>query len=154
MANFEVKKSFCQYFNTFTGLIKRTCLNKSIFPQDLPFLNLLRKKKYLSISVLLSEIVNFFTKKISSLLISPKIIKNNRKAEFSYMWLNSRRKTSCCFYFPHFTGLIKKLFKKIQIFLRICPFSILLRGGISHFPPKFEHIFVVVITFPPFLLCK
>ena len=31
-----------------------------------------------------------------------------------------------------------------------------LRGyrGLSHFPPKFKNIFVVVITFPPFLLCK
>ena len=28
------------------------------------------------------------------------------------------------------------------------------RGGLSHFPPKFEHIFVAVITFFPFLLCR
>ena len=28
------------------------------------------------------------------------------------------------------------------------------RGGLSHLPPKFEHIFVAVITFPPFLLCR
>ena len=27
-------------------------------------------------------------------------------------------------------------------------------GGLSHFPPKFKNIFVVVITFSPFLLCK
>ena len=26
-------------------------------------------------------------------------------------------------------------------------------GGL-YLPPKFEHIFVAVITFPPFLLCK
>ena len=24
------------------------------------------------------------------------------------------------------------------------------KGGLSHLPPKFEHIFVAVITFPPF----
>ena len=28
------------------------------------------------------------------------------------------------------------------------------KGGLSHRPPKFEHIFVIVITFSPFLLCK
>ena len=28
------------------------------------------------------------------------------------------------------------------------------KGGLSHFPPKFKNIFVVVITFSPFLLCK
>ena len=27
-------------------------------------------------------------------------------------------------------------------------------GGLSHLPPKFEHIFVAVITSPPFLLCR
>ena len=38
------------------------------------------------------------------------------------------------------------------LFLRFlnCGFS---QGGLSHRPPKFEHIFVVVITFSPFLLC-
>ena len=29
-----------------------------------------------------------------------------------------------------------------------------LKGGLSHFPPKFKNIFVVIITFSPFLLCK
>ena len=27
-------------------------------------------------------------------------------------------------------------------------------GGLHPKPPKFEHIFVAVITFPPFLLCR
>ena len=27
-------------------------------------------------------------------------------------------------------------------------------GGHAHLQPKFEHIFVAVITFPPFLLCR
>ena len=29
-----------------------------------------------------------------------------------------------------------------------------LQGGLEHLPPKFEHIFIAVITFPPFLLCR
>ena len=28
------------------------------------------------------------------------------------------------------------------------------RGGLDHLLPKFEHIFVAVITFFPFLLCR
>ena len=32
--------------------------------------------------------------------------------------------------------------------------SVHAKGGLSHFPPKFKNIFVVVITFSPFLLCK
>ena len=28
------------------------------------------------------------------------------------------------------------------------------KGGLDHLLPKFEHIFVAVITFPPFLLCR
>ena len=32
--------------------------------------------------------------------------------------------------------------------------SVCLKGGLSHFPPKFKNIFMVVITFFPFLLCK
>ena len=30
----------------------------------------------------------------------------------------------------------------------------LYKGRLEHLPPKFEHIFVAVITFPPFLLCR
>ena len=28
------------------------------------------------------------------------------------------------------------------------------KGGLDHLTPKFEHIFVAVITFFPFLLCR
>ena len=43
------------------------------------FLNMLRKINLLSISVLLSEIINFLTKKRSSLWISPKCFKTTEK---------------------------------------------------------------------------
>ena len=29
-----------------------------------------------------------------------------------------------------------------------------IKGGLDHLLPKFEHIFVAAITFPPFLLCR
>ena len=34
------------------------------------------------------------------------------------------------------------------------PGSYSVKGALDLKPPKFEHIFVAVITFPPFLLCK
>ena len=30
----------------------------------------------------------------------------------------------------------------------------LIKGGLDHLPPKFEHIFVAIITFFSFLLCR
>ena len=32
--------------------------------------------------------------------------------------------------------------------------KLIIKGGLSHLPPKFEHMIVAVITFPPFLLYK
>ena len=64
-----------------------------IFLRICPLSNMVRKTNFLSFSVLVSEIVNFLTKKRSSPWISPKILQNNRKAEFSCMWLNLGRKT-------------------------------------------------------------
>ena len=64
-----------------------------IFLRISQFSNMVRKTNFLSISVLVSEIVTFLTKKISSLWTSPKMLQNNRKAQFSCMWLNLGRKT-------------------------------------------------------------
>ena len=54
---------------------------------------MVRKTNFLSISVIVSEIVNFMSKKNSSLWISPKMLQNNRKAWFSSMWPTLWRKT-------------------------------------------------------------
>ena len=92
--NLGRKTVYIFYLSPFTGLIKNNCLNKSKFASGFaPFQTLVRKTNFLSISVLVSEIVTFLTKKRSSLWISPKILQNNRKAEFSCMWLNLGRKT-------------------------------------------------------------
>ena len=82
-----------------------------IFHRIFPFSNMLRKTNYLRLSVLFSEIVTFWTKKRTSLWISPKMLQNNRITEFICMWLTLRRKTSFFKYILHFTGLIKKSFK-------------------------------------------
>ena len=34
------------------------------------------------------------------------------------------------------------------------PVGTKVKGGLDHLPPKFEHIFVAVITSPPFFLCR
>ena len=50
-----------------------------IFIRICPFSNMVRKTNFLSISVLVSEIITFLTKEKSSLWISPKMLQNNRK---------------------------------------------------------------------------
>ena len=85
------------------------------------------KTKFLGISVLVSEIATFLTKKRSSLWISPKILQNNTKALFISMWLTLWRKTVFFNIYPLLLVWSKQFFKQIQIFLRICPFSNMVR---------------------------
>ena len=113
----------------FTSLYKKGCLQLiQIFLWNCPFSNLLRNTNFASISELLSERLIFLTKKRSFQWISPKKLQNNRKEDFSCMWVILRRKT-------FFDNLIivqfywfdqKQLFKQKQIFFRISPFSNLL----------------------------
>ena len=114
----------------FTALYKKGCLQLiQIFLWICPFSNLLRKKKlskYFWASFWESQ---FFDKKRSFPWISPKMFQNNRKAYFSCIWLILRRKTVFVNleFFQFFWFDLKYLFKQIQIFLRICSFSNLLR---------------------------
>ena len=85
------------------------------------------KTKFLGISVLVSEIATFLTKKRSSLWISQKMLQNNTKALFISMWLTIWRKTVFINIYPLLLVWSKKNFKQIQIFLRICPISKMVR---------------------------
>ena len=85
------------------------------------------KTKFLGISVLVSEIATFLTKKRSSLWISQKMLQNNTKALFISMWLTIWRKTVFVNIYPLLLVWSKKIFKQIQIFLRICPISKMVR---------------------------
>ena len=123
VAQFVEKNSFCSYLSPFTGLIKNSCLNKSKFSSGLHISNMVGKTNFLNILVPVSAIITFTSKKKSSLSISQKMLQNNRKAQFSSMWLTLWRKTFFFKYLSPFTGLIKKVFKPIQIFLRISPFQ-------------------------------
>ena len=132
----------------FTALYKKGRLQLiQIFLWICHFSNLFRKTNFPSFSELLSERVNFLTKRRTFPWISQKTLQNNRKAYFSCIWLILRRKT-------FFVNLVlvqfywfdlKHLFKQIQIFLRICPFSNLLRKK------KFLSIFVLLSEIVIFL---
>ena len=98
-----------------------------IFFRIFLFSNMVRKTNFLGFSVLASEIVTFLTKKKLFLWISPKMFQNNRKAEFSCIWLNLGEKQFLLVFTPFYWFDQKKLFKQIQIFLRICHFSNMIR---------------------------
>ena len=85
------------------------------------------KTKFLVISVLVSEIAIFLTTKRSSLWISPKMLQNNTKALFISTWLTLWRKTVFVNIYPLLLVWSEQFFKQIQIFLRICPFSNMVR---------------------------
>ena len=97
-----------------------------IFLRICPFSHLL-KNNFLCISVLFSEVVNFWTKKRSCLWISPKKLQNNRKVFLSVCGSLCGEKQFLLTFVPFYWFDQKHLFKQIQIFLRICPFSHLLR---------------------------
>ena len=98
-----------------------------IFLKICPFSNMVRKTNFLSISVVVSEVVTFMSKKNSSLSISPKLLQNNREAYFSNMWLTLWRKKGFVNIYPLLLIWSKKKFKQIQIFLWIFSFSNMVR---------------------------
>ena len=71
---------------------KQLFIEIQIFLWIFPFSNMVRKTNFLSISVLVYEIIPFLTKKSSSLWISPKMLQNMRKVWYSTIWLTLWRK--------------------------------------------------------------
>ena len=112
----------------FTGLIKKSCLNKSkFFFKFCHFSNMVRKTNFLRISVVVSEKVTLLTKKKSSLWISPKMVQTTERhslAECGSIW---GEKQFLLIFVPFYWYDQKHLFKHIQIFLRICYFSNVVR---------------------------
>ena len=106
---------------------------------------MVRKTNFQSISVLVSWIATFMSKKRSSLWISHKMLQNNTKAWFISLWLTLWRKTVFVNIYPLLLVWSKQFFKQIQIFLRICPFSNMVR--------KTNFLSISVIVFEMSLLC-
>ena len=75
------EEPFLLIFIPFHWLIKNRLFKQiQINLRILPLSNMVRKTNFLSLLVLFSEIVNFMSKKKSSLIISPKMLQNNREA--------------------------------------------------------------------------
>ena len=84
---------------------------------------MVRKTNFQSISVLVSWIATFMSKKRSSLWISHKMLQNKTKAWFISLWLTLWRKTVFVNIYPLLMVWSNQFFKQIQIFLRICHYS-------------------------------
>ena len=116
MAHFEEKNSFCLYLSSFTALNKKCCLQQIlILIWICSFSNLLRKTNFLIISMQLSEIVTFLTKKIFFGEFHRKCFKTTEKHSLAVCGS------------PFYCLEQKELFTTNSIFLLICPFSNLLR---------------------------
>ena len=75
------EKQFLLIFMRFYWFDQKHLLKQiQIFLRIYPFSNMVRKTNFLSISVLVSEVVTLMSKKKSSLSISPKLLQNNREA--------------------------------------------------------------------------
>ena len=98
-----------------------------IFLSIFPFSNMVRKTNFLSISVLVSAIVTFMYKKKISRWISPKIFKTTERQNLAVCGSLCEEKQFWLIFILHYWFVQKQLFTQIQIFLRICPFSNLVR---------------------------
>ncbi len=88
------------------------------FPQDLHLSNMV-KKKFLSISVLVSEIVTFMSKKNFLYELFRKCFKTTERHSLAVFGSHCWEKKFLLIIIP-FYWFYQKQFKQIQIFLRIC----------------------------------
>ena len=102
--------------------LKTNCLNKSKFFSEFALFKHGKKNILLSISVLVSEIVTFLTKKKSSLWISPKMLQKTERHSLAVCGSIYGEKHFMLIFIPFYWFDQKQLFKQIQMFLRICPF--------------------------------
>ena len=79
------------------------------------------KTNILGISVLISVIVTFMSKKESSLLVTRKMLKITERKSLAICGSLCGEKQFLLAFIPFYWFDQKKLFKKIQIFLRIFP---------------------------------
>ena len=95
-----------------------------IFLRIYPFSNMVRKTNFLSFSALLSDIVTFFLLKRKVLYeFPPKCFKTTERESLAVYGLLCGEKQFFVNIYSLLLFWLKKLFKQIQIFLRICPFQ-------------------------------
>ena len=112
----------------FSALYKKGCLQLiQIFLWICPFLNLLRKTNFPSISELLSEKVFFWLKREFFSELARKCFKTTENHSLAVYGSLLGEKQFLLIFVPFYLFVQKQLFKQIQIFLKISPFSKFLR---------------------------
>ena len=128
MALFLKKKQFLLIFIPFYWFDQKDLFKQiQIFLRIFPFSNMGRKTNFLSISVLVSEVVTFMSKRIVLYEFPPKCFKTTERHGLAVSGSFCREKQFLLIFIPFYWFNQKKLFKQIQIFLRICPFSNIVR---------------------------
>ena len=121
-------KQFLLIFILFYWFDQKQLLKQiQIFLRIFPFSNMVRKTYFLCISVLVSEVVTFMSKKNSSLSISPKMLKTTERHSLAICGLLCGEKKFLLIFIRFYWFDQKKLLKQIQIFLRIFLFSNMVR---------------------------
>ena len=128
MAHFGEKKKFLLMFTPFTGLIKKQLFKQiQIFIRICPFSNMVRKTNFRSISVLVSEIVTFWLKREVLCEYSSKCFKTTERQSLAACGTLGEEKKFMLICTRFYWFGQKQLFKQIQFFIRICPFSNMVR---------------------------
>ena len=128
MAYLFGEKHFLLIFICFYRFIKKKLLKQiQIFLWIFPFSNTVRKTNFGSISVLVSKIVTFMSKKKSSLKILQKSFKTTERNSLAVCGLLCGEKKFLLIFIRFYWFNQKKLLKQIQIFLWICPFKNMVR---------------------------
>ena len=128
MAYFVEKNNFLLTFIPYYCFDKKNCLNKSKFSSGFaPFKHGNKKKTFLRFSVLVSEIVTFMS--IIKILYEfpTKWFKTTESHSLAVCGSICWEKQFLLIFIPFYLFDQKQLFKQIQIFLRICRFSNMVR---------------------------
>ncbi len=127
VAHFEEKNKLLLIFAPFYWF-EQKLLFKQIqnFPQDLSLFKLVKKSKLSGISVLFYEIVIFGLKREDLCKYPPKYFKTTEKHSLA-VCVTLYGEFFFYIFGPFYWFAQKNLFKQIQIFLRIFPFSNMLR---------------------------
>ena len=113
-------------FVRFFGFIKNSCLYKSKFFSGFAPFKHGKKRNFLSISVLISEIVTFNKKEVLH-EFPPKSFKTTEMHSLAVCGSLCGGKRFLLIFIPFYWFDQKEWFKQIQIFLRISPFSNMVR---------------------------
>ena len=108
-------------------MIKNSSLNKSKFPSGFAPFKYGKKNKLSEYFSARFWDSHFYVQKKSSLWISPKMLKKTERPNLAVCGSLCGEKQFLLIFILHYWLVQKQLFKQIQILLRICPFSNMVR---------------------------